>query len=416
VIKHFLAYGNSDQVSFRSDLVRECFDVMTVPGTIAAYYQDATAAFVLSSEIPYLIDPRTPLFQGRIESPKPSHVSLAEWHGEHVLRLVTAAVDGHDSYLSPSDFDDPGVLRDMVDRIVHEQTAYADRAPGVENKIDRYRRLLAEARGSSHVESAFRPAAPIGVVAPYFAVTSTLDPWWSVNRRVWDYCVESHANDLAVMPVVTVGDVSVLDQALAEVPADLGLDVLFWVTGFDERRAVGQDLDALWSTVRSASNRGVRLANMYGGYFSILLARAGLAAFGNGLTYSESRAWPALAATGAAPARYYVPALHLFLTPALAQALLDLAPTLGCECRVCRDESGRSRSVVALTYHELKEHFAAARQWERVFVDTSSVAEMELQLVDAARIVEGVRDRLPPRSNVSTLHLDTWARVLGRCA
>jgi len=65
-----MAYGNSDQVSFRDPEVRESFDFMTVPGTIASYYADATAAFVLSSELNYLIDPRTPLFQGALQSPR----------------------------------------------------------------------------------------------------------------------------------------------------------------------------------------------------------------------------------------------------------------------------------------------------------------------------------------------------------
>jgi hypothetical protein len=60
---------------------------------------------------------------------------------------------------------------------------------------------------------------------------------------------------------------------------------------------------------------GRSLVNMYGGFFSICLRHAGLAGFGNGLTYSESREWPALASTGAAPPRYYVRQLHAFLPP-----------------------------------------------------------------------------------------------------
>lgn len=415
MIKHFLAYGNSDQASFRSPVVKRCFDVMTVPGTIAAYYQDATAAFVLSSDISYMIDPRTPLFQGRIDTPKPSHVALAEWHGEHILRAVTAAAGGVPRELGPSDFDDPAILNDMVDRVVREQAEYASRAGGIQSKIDRYRQLLAEARGLPASAQVSSPAPPAAVIAPYFAVRSTSDAWWSVNERIWARCIELRASLPAVMPVVPVGDVGLLEGALKLVPGELGTRVFFWVTGFDERRAFDRDLETLWETIEGAAGRGLHLANMYGGYFSILLAKAGLAAFGNGLTYSESRAWPALASTGAAPARYYVPALHAFVAPALAQALLDLAPGLRCGCGVCSGPSGPS-SVAGLTYHELKEHFASARQWERELVDVASIGDLRDQLIQAVALVRSVEDRLPPRSSIPTAHLDTWAVVLGRRA
>lgn len=409
MIKQFLAYGNSDQASFRNDVVRSSFEVMTVPGTIAAYYQDATAGFVLSNGKPYLIDPRTPLFQDRVESPRPSHVSLAEWHGSMIHSLVASGIESGFE-LEPAMFDSDEVLFEMVDRIVYEQVNYAGRATTVERQIDRYRALLAEARGIAEEEAVYTPASPAGVVAPYFAVKSVDDPWWGVNMRIWQRCIDTRPQHLAAIPVVTVGGVDALDAALERVPRALGDHVLFWVTGLDERRATEVELRTLWQVVARHSAGGMRLANMYGGYFSIMLSRGGLAAFGNGLTYSESRAWPALASTGAAPARYYVPAIHAFLTPALAQSLVDLAPALRCSCRLCAPPSS---SIVGLSYHELKEHFAAARVWEMNFVESASAEEVREQLREAMYVVQAVQGDLPPRSTVPTFHLETWRNVGG---
>src|SRR4051812_2362695 len=87
-MKHFLAYGNSDQASFVSPEVRDCLDYMSVPATIAAYYSEATAAFVRSSQLEYVIDPRTPLFQETLKGVRASHVSLSSRLGPTIQSRV----------------------------------------------------------------------------------------------------------------------------------------------------------------------------------------------------------------------------------------------------------------------------------------------------------------------------------------
>jgi hypothetical protein len=67
-----------------------------------------------------------------------------------------------------------------------------------------------------------------------------------------------------------------------------------------ERSASEEQLRHLWRVINERG-RDRELVNMYGSFFSICLRYAGLAGFGNGLTYSEFRDWPALTATGAAP-------------------------------------------------------------------------------------------------------------------
>ena len=141
---HCLAYGNSDQASFRHAEVRDCFDILTVPSTIASYYSDATAAFVLSSGLKYMIEPRTPLFQEWLQEPRASHYTLADVMGSSVkAHLGEPSKQGPNlsSYFS-SAFYSLNVCEEVVSSMVDFQRQYGGRAEQVAAKLDRYRELL----------------------------------------------------------------------------------------------------------------------------------------------------------------------------------------------------------------------------------------------------------------------------------
>lgn len=406
-VRHFLAYGNSDQFSFRDDTVRQSFDFMTVPGTIAAYYAEATAAFVLSSELDYLIDPRTPLYQGSLPHPRASHYALAEWLGPS----VRAALGDSGSAQFPAAFYTRPVIEELVTTIVRNQRGYPSRGGQIQPKLDRYARLLAEALGR---EADPQPAAvegrvPSFTLAPYFAARSLSDPWWDVNLLIWE--VASRLEDAAsVSPVVCVSDVRLLSDALGQVPGQMADSVFFWVPGFDEREASVEALTGVWAAVeRHQPNR--RLVNLYGGFYSVCLAHAGLWGFNNGLGYSESRQWPQLSATGAAPARYYVPDLHMYLSPAVAQAMVRAEPTLACDCHVCAPTGGE---IVAMGYHDLKRHFAAARRWEIELVEGNDVPALRWHLRSSYERGNTASRLMPERTRPSLDYLLRWEEALSR--
>jgi hypothetical protein len=401
-MKHFVAYGNSDQASFRDDGVRQALDFLTVPGTIAAYYPDATAGFVLSSELDYVIDLRTPLFQGLMQNPRASHYVLADWLGPAV-RSHMGEPDG-----SPVLFDhtlySAAAIRDLVSRTLHAQRTYGTRSEAIADRLDRYRRLLAEARGQ--VVEVHGPEArpPSFVLAPYFAMSSIHDPWWLVSERIWHLCIQDGGGP--VCPVVAVGDAQFLATALAAIPDGMSDIAFYWITGFDERRATDGELREVAAAVRSAPARS--LVNLYGGFFSIVLAYVGLWGFSNGLGYSETRSWPELATTGAAPARYYVPQLHLFMAPAAAQLLIETEPWFMCSCPVCA-----GGGVAALQYRDLKRHFAWARRWEVELVSSTQPEAVAGLLEEAAtRVDVDVRPNIPARLTPDVRFLRTWARVV----
>src|SRR5207245_1020479 len=82
---HYLAYGATDQETFRA--LRGAYTGVLVPGTIAAWQRQGTGGFVLALSAteqapPYVIDPRFPLFQQPLKDPKASHEALADLLGD----------------------------------------------------------------------------------------------------------------------------------------------------------------------------------------------------------------------------------------------------------------------------------------------------------------------------------------------
>lgn len=401
-MKHFLAYGNSDQASFRDPLVRGSFDLMTVPGTIAAYYAEATAAFVLSSELNYIIDPRTPLFQGLIKEPRASHLSLAAAISPRLVDLFGQA-DGEIRF--GAEVYTPDVIDELVSRTLAFERDYGGRANQIQTKLERYQRLLAEARGEFAIYGAIdKGQPPTFVLAPYF-VCGTDDEWGRIMQDIWQRCSEDvdHGDVSAVAACVSV---DALERKLQLIPEGLSSTTFFWVSAFDERKVAERDMRRLWSIVSTWHPRR-RLVNLYGGFFSICLHYAGLWGFNNGLGYSESRDWPELPTTGAAPARYYIPRLHTYTSQAAAQLLVDRAPSFRCPCEVCR-----GRSIVELSYFELKQHFALTRRDEIATVHEGEALQVADLLESAAADYRAASEDFPGGFGIPIGHLARWAAVL----
>lgn len=332
---------------------------------------------------------------------------------------MRAELDSGPALFPPGFYTDP-VVGEVVGEVVGRQRTYADNARTVAPKIDRYKRLLARARGEDENTATGHGSAhpPEHVLAPYFAVNSLSGPWWPVMERIWAHC-RTLPDPASISPVLCVGPppggslldaVLLLDACLDRAPAGLSRDVFFWVTGLQERNADARSLTALWNAVAKHTTRGLRLTNLYGGFFSICLGHAGLVAFNNGLAYSESRDWPALDATGAVPARYYIPQMHLFAAPATAEVLLQRQPAFRCDCAVCQRVRASGRSVVSMEYGELKAHFALTRAWEIDLAARNTPAGIATHLRTAHRTY--LSTPLPTGVRVDNAHLATWATVL----
>src|SRR5258708_3356214 len=85
---HFLSFSATDQQTARE--LAGSYDGLLVPGTVASFQTDGTKGFVLtlsatSSSPRYAVDPRFPLFQQPLPSPKHSHRTLADIFGVPAL-------------------------------------------------------------------------------------------------------------------------------------------------------------------------------------------------------------------------------------------------------------------------------------------------------------------------------------------
>ncbi len=404
---HCLAYGNSDQASFRDLEVRECFDILTVPSTIASYYADATAAFVLSSGLKYMIEPRTPLFQGVLRQPRASHYTLASVMGDTVSAHVDENREKGDWIHFPVDFYSDDVCAEVVASMVNFQREYGGRAKDVGTKLNRYRELLKKATGGSKsVGLSDEKRGPTYVLCPYFAVQSFSDAWWNVMGKIWN-AAQQVDNPEEILPVVAMSSASALQRAIESVPDSLSSRVFFWIPGFDEKLASFDKLCEVKEAVNSLAT-AYGLMNLYGGYFSILLGKFGLDGFNNGLGYSESREWPTLDSTGAAPARYYVRRLHAYVSQATATAIVETDSAFACGCSVCEGE----RLPEDLSYHELKKHFALARAWEIEQSERIGLGDLCSILRDTAERCKRLKLNLPSNLRVPTGHLSRWADAL----
>lgn len=394
---HFLSYGASDQHTVRE--LRGTYDGLLVPGTVAAFQREGTGGFVLSlsasdSQTPYVIDPRSPLFQQVIAEPKRSHTALKAILGlpENYLPVASAFTD------------------ELVGLVAGKWAEFnCNYKDGAGAKFDKYAKRLGNLDRSAASE-------PKIVLAPYFVSGSTADPWWAVSTNL-------HARTRAAVTairattkcvrVVATEDVSALDALLAALASEAELAV--WVSGLDEHESSTEALIAYGRAIKNAAARNQRLFALYGGFYSVLLAGAGLRGSSHGIGYGENRKWIELPQSGPPPSRYYLPELHKYIRPELADVLWGAGVT-HCECPVCE-----ANPPILLDYHELMMHSVHCRareieSWQGLsLADASKRLDAELkEFMDRLEKAQIQEEPFKRTAVSSTGHMPRWIDALAR--
>jgi hypothetical protein len=357
--RHWLSYSHSDQGLFRNAQLDDSWDTLVVPGTLATFYFEGTGGFVLAQRAPYVIDPRTPLIQTSLElkrsPPRASHLKLLEIHDPEPAAWWPERE-------IPREHWEDGRWPAVVERVLDFQARYSTSATA---KLDKYERLKAEARGET-VPTTRETDEPARFVPPYWAVQGSADPWWALTREAIELAVDAHG--ARVQPLLAIREdvpASVLSELIADLPEGL-TDVFCWKGAWVEAKATDADVAGWVDAIRVARGRGISVTNLYGGFLSALMLPLGLAGFGHGVGYSEARDTRRLGETGAAETRYYVPAVHAFLTVPSAQPLIDHLPAAwSCRCSVCESVSVDGRPAIArLSQEQRKAHFLLCRRDE----------------------------------------------------
>jgi hypothetical protein len=401
-VQHSLSYSHADQTLLRDPDLDECWDGLVVPGTLATFYFEGTGGFVLTRQVPYLIDPRTPLLQTldvRRGPPKKSHLKLAEIHDDDVIATWP------DYEIERQHWED-GRWPRVVESVLDFQLAYSGSATA---KVSKYLQLLRDAGRNPTVAD---PPDPQWLVPPYWAAESPADPWWALTREAVQIAAATHGG--RVTPIVTLRNdipIFMFGELIDSLPDGI-TDVFCWSSGWQEASATEVDIRGWISVIESAARRGVQVRNLYGGYLSVLLTAKGLAGLNHGVGYSEARDYRRLSTTGAPPTRYYVPALREFMTVPTAQPVIDHLPAeWTCPCAVCQavaDEDGRPR-IGGLKPEGLKKHFLLARHAEFERVATSFDDELS-NLDEVGTWVEANSRPFLPASDGRRLR--RWATIM----
>ena len=401
---HILAYGHSNQTTFRDSSIQGAYDAIAVPGTIATYYQQATGGFVLALRRPYFIDPRTPLFQQDLQNEqiRASFYTLSCAHGPKIEIAVDRAGRGLARLWADirSTYDEKEAALSWLDY----QRGYVG---GSSQKLQHYEKLVGRTLGN--------PQQPAFYTNPYWMADGVNSPEWTMTYRT---IVEMHRllrDDESIVPIVTTKRVGnqawhALDHMIESVCEMDGVNtVLVWIDGFRELEESVDQLRALKELVLDKASKGIQIGMLYGGYFSVALGKSGLWAFGNGVGYSESRSFPELPSTGAPPPRYYLYGLHRYIQPDIASRLLRNDPSGRLQMPVQLRHHFANQDPTALSYHELMTHFVLSRGAEIKQSSGFSIFDLRKELTDTANYI----DANPLLSAlVSTDHLRSWSLAL----
>jgi hypothetical protein len=393
--EHYLTYGATDQQTVRE--LREFYDGLIVPGTVAAFQREGTGGFVLSLSAtpeapPYLIDPRFPLFQRAIIAPKKSHKALASLLGEPDL---VRDVDPN-----PEDFP-PELVARVAANWVEFNTSYESRQAA---KFEKYASRLDEEVEEDNAQ------APTAIVAPYFV--SDGDEWWDLSRELLAATRDAAPAGMTVLPVTACAAPTELDRRLADSAEEQSL---IWVSGLEELGSDPSDLLVYGEAIRAADERDQACFALYGGFFSVLLGTVGLRGACHGIGYGEHRNWPELQQSGPPPARYYAPRFHRYIGQDLAYQLWSLdADLTACDCTICEDRPP------LLDYHDLMKHSVLARQaeierWSKLDLSESlALLEEETDELEDDLEAAGLPAPLVGPAERATRHLARWIAVLRR--
>lgn len=392
---HYLAYGSTDQETLR-DLLAD-YDGLLVPGTVAAVQRQGTGGFVLSISAtsdspPYVIDPRFPLFQARLEKPRPSHEKLAEILGDPGLISAARAP-------LPGDF--PNDRLDSIAKAwVEFNSTYESRHSEKFNKYaERLNREIKQ-------EDAQGPAR---IFPPYFIVSGPGRDWWNESERLW--ATASAAASAQATRVLAVANATFLGESLAAIPDE---EIAIWASGLDEMKSNSASLLEYGKSIGAANQNGKALFALYGGYFHVLLRRIGLRGISHGIGFGEHRDWEALATSGGPPPRFYLPRAHRYIPQDLAQLLWDGDSEItACVCAECDQVPPGG-----LSYHALMRHSVRVRQSEIERAGAYSLDEL-LEMLKADREFLNTRiaklQLLPAirtRVRELLLPLDEWVAAL----
>ena len=322
---HILRYGTVAEKTHLEKAINT-YDYLSINGNTAAYVSKAIAKFIVekffqSTEKGFFIDPITYAFQNNIHllynkpktgvpAIKKSIAKLIDHYGEPVAKVLTGKA------VVPTDFSDPQKFENFCAKVLEFQSSVISQYIK-KNDLEKY---LLYAAGLDSLDTV-NQLSPKFLIAPYFYLDSEdmdFAEWLKINSAFVQMavkCSEQSHEGLPVFAQIVISK-SVLTNSAALssiVEAYKGLPcegVTIWVDDLKEHEADANILHGL--TMLLCGLKGKPIYNMYGGYFSILMAHKTvnlLQGVSHGMEYGESRAvYPV--GGGIPVSKYYYLPLH----------------------------------------------------------------------------------------------------------
>jgi len=206
---------------------------------------------------------------------------------------------------------------------------------------DRLNEAISQSVDFLMAETEIEPLVPTRFIAPYFHLSGDLE-WLPINIALANRAcnIEPATWVVVCLDSVLLDSTTIIDSLVSEYSSLTTPGYLLWATDFEEERATGGQIRGLQHLIRGLSqNEAKQVINMFGGYFSCLLADCGLTGISHGLGYGERRDIIPVLGGGLPPAKYYLPAIHQHIRidqfAAIVSELDDNSFPQVCNCAIC---------------------------------------------------------------------------------
>lgn len=347
---HLARFGMATE-SVHLSQFRDSYDLLVFNANTVAHMPGAVARLVSEGTAkPFIVDPQTHAFQH-----DPAFVKTQNAKGEWSLKKsVDKLADVYGSVIRAKAGQKAVVPTDISDAVAAE----------IAEGVVRFQMLTVAEQDVSEENREYLDwmgldiTTPAVIVAPYFYMDArTIDQWLPVNillaQKTAAFVHSEYEGTGLFLELVVDRDVLLDPDAVDAIATGYGdadcSGVLLWVDGLTEQEAPKKMLSGFAGLARSLRGKGKAVYNLYGGYFSILLAHPEfgglLSGVCHGMEYGESRA--VVPVGGGIPmAKYYVPFLHQRLRYGDAarlffeRGLLDSTDAFYarvCGCNTCRE-------------------------------------------------------------------------------
>lgn len=192
------------------------------------------------------------------------------------------------------------------------------------------------------MDTEIEPLIPTRFIAPYFHLSGDLE-WLPINIALANRACDTEPATWVVVCLdsLLLDSTPTIDNLVSEYGSLGTPGYLLWATDLEEERATEGQIRGLQQLIRGLSQDGAKqVINMFGGYFSCLLADYGLTGISHGVGYGEKRDIIPVLGGGLPPAKYYLPAIHQHIRmdqfAAIASQLDDNSFSCVCDCTICR--------------------------------------------------------------------------------